>query len=95
MIFATSFGGAKDPSPSMAGAHVLSCILRYFGASIICNSPRSKLAWAETVSAGSCSCHFASREGHFFSLPLATLAVAELVQGSPPCREDGELSWRP
>ena len=79
----------------MTGAHVLSCILRYFCAGISRNSPRSKLAWAEAVSAGSCSCRFARGKGHFFSLPLATLAAAGWVQGSPRRREDGEPNWSP
>lgn len=95
MIFAASFGGAKDPSPGMAGAHVPAHVLRYFHASISRNSPRSKLAWAEAVSAGSCSCRFARGEGHFFCLPLATLAAAGLVQGSPCCWEDGDPSRSP
>lgn len=95
MIFAASFGGAKDPSPGMAGTHLPTHILRYFHASISRNSPRSKLARAEAVSAGSCSCCFARGEGHFFSLPLATLAAAGLVQGSPCRWEDGELSRSP
>lgn len=95
MVFDTSFGDAKDASTRMAGAHIPAHILRYFCASISHNSPRSKLAWVEAVSAGSCSCRFARGEGHFFSLPLATLAAAGLVQGSPYCQEDGEPSQSP
>lgn len=95
MKFPASFGGARDPSPGMAGAHVCNCILSYFRASISRNSPRSKLAWAEAVSAGSCSCCFARGEGHFFSLPLATLAAARLVQSSPRRQKDGEPVWSP
>lgn len=95
MIFAASFRGAEDPSPGTAGAHVPTHILRCFRASISRNSPRSKLAWAEAVSAGSCSCRFARGEGRFFPLPFATLAAIGLVQGSPCCWEDGEPSRSP
>lgn len=95
MKFAARFGGARDPSPDMAGACVCNCILSYFRASISRNSPRSKLAWAEAVSTGSCSCCFARGEGHFFSLPLASLAAARLVESSPRRQEHGELGWSP